>query len=289
MYTEGGKRKGVRFNDVGNKIYQVIHRMEISSEEHLAAFFTPEEYATMRLRDRIATRYPVQGGTTKYELGLESRRDRFLRRKRINECCLSVLLEQELQNTTTRNDSTALADVLRPFSIQSAKLAYWRAYNNAMQVHHDHEPESPCASDDENGNDHRDKDSARGEPRDRAASPTSAIDLTSCDCESPVKAMEIDPVVEDRVVDFLPPRTLMSRPPWSPVLTVNEMMPHHVAGRYGYTPSPVVPLVDPLTVRSIHYYHPLPQFPWMERWTHQFSSTTNAPEPIHPPMHWYLA
>ena len=285
MCVDGQRHKMVSFNDVGNKVHHVIHRMEISSEEHLAAFFTPEEYATMRLRDRIATRDEGLGGRKSYELGLESRRDRFLRRRRINECCLSVLLEQELQNVAIRNDSTAIADVLRPFSMQSAKLAFWRAYKNAVQVHHDPESESQCEWEDDNGNDHHhDKECEREEePTDRAASPTSAIELPSwCNCESPVKAMDIDPVVEEdkMVVDFLPPRTVMSRPKSSPVL--NEVIPHHPVTEIG------LPMVDPLNVGPVHYYHPLPQFPWMERWIHQFSPAKNAPEPIHT-MHWYLA
>jgi len=166
--------------------------MEMTYEEYVTSFFTEEEYAAMRLRNKMMTRCrsSIPNGVDDDDFAYESRRDRIYRKRRVQESRVNVLLEQELQNSTNRNNPANLAEVLRGYSVQSAKLAFCRAYDNAIEVH------DTCqwvGCDIQEGVD----------PMDRPSSPTSTIDPLPYDyCMS--KSSNDDPRLDVEMVDFLP-------------------------------------------------------------------------------------
>ncbi len=259
------ERKTVRFSEEENTTHLILNRAEMTMEEFLTSFFTVEEYAAMRLRDKMIARYRCSSGACQ-ELGLESRSDRFLRKQRINECCVSVLLEQELQNTTEESKQTSIAEALRGYSIQSAKLAFHRAYKNAIQVHNVCQWVSHDVKDDV-------------DPRDRPSSPTSTTDLLHCDHESQLDVDQI--ILSEKWIDFIPPQSLMP----SRQLPHAFSMPYYQSGEFAGVP-PAISMVDS-AAGPIHYYHPLPHCPWVELWAHQQAHHV-AHGPIHH-THWYIA
>ena len=71
------------------------------------------------------------------DLGLESKEQRSIRRKRIHDAQMSVMLEQELQRDTNESDVNYIAEVCKRYTQESSNLAYHRALNNAAQVQND--------------------------------------------------------------------------------------------------------------------------------------------------------
>lgn len=266
--------KRVHFNEKDNLIHTVTSRLEFTAEEHLASFYTEEEYAAMRLRDKIIARCRGLGNGDKEneELGLESRRDRFLRKQRINECSVSVLLEQELQRTVMENDRTGIAEVLREFSVMSAKLAFRRAHENAIQVQNTYQ--WVC----NDVNDHI-------EIRDRPSSPTSTADILKYDCHFQSDSNKEG--LEEKATDYFAPNSYRI-PPRNEMVTLplSYSASIHNTDNTGSNTSPVSSVIH--SPGPIDHFHLFPRYPWEERWIHQHSQHHNAEGPIHH-THWYLA
>lgn len=135
------EKNNVQIVEENNQIQFIACRSELSAEEKLASFFSDAEYAAFRQREKDLSREIAIEQTikpqpwVKLEIGLQSRHDKYLRRQRINECIISVLLEQELHELAEESiDPTRIAFIVHGYSFLSAKLAYDRAYENALQV-----------------------------------------------------------------------------------------------------------------------------------------------------------
>lgn len=293
--------KAVRFDDEGIQIFEVINRTEITREERVASFFTDDEYNAMRLRDRaMATQLARRSSRSissleEDELGLETRRNRCIRRQRMNECSMSVLLEQELLQVQEKEENSHehIADVVRDYSTHSAKLAYNRAHLNALQVHkylsegtsqghferHNFMdgPISPRSTTDPLMDDF-DAPCEYYYPCKPPSQPSLLPEEKEEDNNTSMQEDILEPLKMMMVVeDFLPPHPVMMPPP-PPSQTLS------------YCPPPPPP---PTTEEIVmHRYHllssPPKQHPWEERWAHQYSQTQNAKSPIHM-MCWYIA
>jgi hypothetical protein len=127
-------KKSVQFVEQNNTVHYINHRCELTPDEHLSCFFVPSEYTAMRQREHALSR-SCDPRLTEHETGLESRRDRSGRRRRIDECVMSVLLEQELRELEGEPmDDLCLARIAQGYSSQSVRLAHSRGFQNAIQV-----------------------------------------------------------------------------------------------------------------------------------------------------------
>jgi hypothetical protein len=127
--------KSVHIVEQNNRVHYINGRSELTHEEHRSCFFMDAEYSAIRQRENELSRI-LDPQPAEPEVGLESRREKRMRRQRINECVMSVMLEQELRELEgAPMDPLFLARLVVSYSCHSAKLAYTRALENAVQVH----------------------------------------------------------------------------------------------------------------------------------------------------------
>lgn len=131
-------KKTVRFKENVEQVFEILHRSDLTQQEYEAANFTEGEYLQIRAREKTLARRLAASGTVfdlgEADLGLETREGKFYRRQRVHECCMSVLLEQELLRETTGCNPEGLAEVYAEYSVYASKLAHDRAYQNTLQV-----------------------------------------------------------------------------------------------------------------------------------------------------------
>ena len=129
------KKKSVQIVEHFNQIYFMDCRSDLTREERHSCFFNDTDYAAMRQRDNVLSRNLDDSREVEPEIGLESRRDKNKRRRRMDECLMSVMLEQELRELDREPiDPMLLARLVLGYSSHSTKLAYDRAVENEVQV-----------------------------------------------------------------------------------------------------------------------------------------------------------
>jgi hypothetical protein len=129
-------KKCVRIVESFNQLHFIDSRTTMTREEHRSCFFSDAEYAAMRQRDNELSRNLDDARDLVVpEIGLESRRDKNKRRRRMDECLMSVMLEQELRELDRDPiDPLFLARLVLGYSSHSTKLAHSRARENEVQV-----------------------------------------------------------------------------------------------------------------------------------------------------------
>jgi len=128
-------KKSVQIVEQFNRVYFIDPRSEFSEHERRSSFFIDVEYAAMRKRE-VALSREVDTEDPDREVGLESRREKGFRRRRIDDCIMSVLLEQELRGLKGQPmDPICLARLVVGYSQESSKLAFNRAIQNAAEIH----------------------------------------------------------------------------------------------------------------------------------------------------------
>lgn len=310
--------KIVRFEEAENQVHVVLNRDEMTRDEHSACFFTDNEYNAIRQRERTLARNLAKTGSLKGleedALGLDTRRKKEYRRERMKECCMRVILEQDLQiEFSGCHDADGIARVLLEYSSYSSQLAYNRAYDNAIQVQ-----ETKCSSNTE------EIGISNANTIDRPNSPRSTVEPLVYDFHAPCsncpfdECPQYDEVAEgDRnwtesekkhlldTTEIARPKFLPSPPRMiSPTVARSPQPapPARPAVRSYWFPAPppppphrrivhFPPHAYPTSTGPVYYYFSMPPLPpWEQRWAHQYSQMHNArggPPPQ--PSRWYIA